>query len=114
MYLRTTQRRNKDGSVVRYLALAENARHPEKGHVEARIIHQFGRADQLDRTVLKRLVASIRRVLTSEHGRAADAGEGQTSGGEIAIEAVHDLGVPHVVRELCRKLGIAAAITSRV
>ena len=64
--------------------------------------------------MLKRLVASIRRVLTSEHGRAADAGEGQTSGGEIAIEAVHDLGVPHVVRELCRKLGIAAAITSRV
>jgi hypothetical protein len=29
MYLRTTQRRNKDGSVVRYYALAENVRHPE-------------------------------------------------------------------------------------
>jgi hypothetical protein len=28
MYLRTTQRRNKDGRVVRYYALAENARHP--------------------------------------------------------------------------------------
>ena len=26
MYLRTTERRNKDGSVVRYLALAHNQR----------------------------------------------------------------------------------------
>jgi hypothetical protein len=45
MYLRTTQRRNKDGSVVRYLALAENRRHPDKGHVEAQVIHSFGRED---------------------------------------------------------------------
>ena len=37
MYLRTTQRRNKDGSVVRYYALAENVRHPGKGYVEARV-----------------------------------------------------------------------------
>jgi hypothetical protein len=56
MYLRTTQRRNKDGSVVRYYALAENARHPEKGHVEARVVHSFGRADKLDRALLERLV----------------------------------------------------------
>src|SRR3712207_4838180 len=68
MYLRTTQRRNKDGSVVRYLALAENARHPEKGYVEAKVVHSFGRADQLDRAALERLVASIQRVL--EIGRA--------------------------------------------
>ena len=63
MYLRTTQRRNKDGRVVRYYALAENTRHPKKGHVEARVVHSFGRADRLERAVLERLVASIRRVL---------------------------------------------------
>ena len=85
MYLRTTQRRNKDGSVVRYLALAENVRHPEKGYVEAKVVHSFGRADQLDRAALERLVASIQRVL-------ADAGSGPvtrdgTSLGRIAIEA---------------------------
>ena len=56
--MRTTQRRNKDGSVVRYYALAENARHAEKGHVEARVVHSFGRADKLDRAVLERLVAA--------------------------------------------------------
>lgn len=36
MYLRTTKRRNKDGSTVCYYALAENVRHPEKGYVEAK------------------------------------------------------------------------------
>jgi len=38
-------------SVEDALALAENRRHPEKGHVEARVIHSFGREDQLDGTV---------------------------------------------------------------
>jgi hypothetical protein len=60
---RTTQRRSKDGSVVRYLALAENVRDAEKGYVEARVVHSFGRADELDRAALERLVRSIRRVL---------------------------------------------------
>ena len=63
MCLRTTQRRNKDGSVVRYLALAENVRDPEKGYVEAKVVHSFGREDQLDRAALERLVRSIRRAL---------------------------------------------------
>src|SRR4051812_49925690 len=74
MYLRTTQRRNKDGSVVRYYALAENVRHPDKGYVEARVVHNFGRADRLDRAALERLVASIRRVLEGEAGGAGAPG----------------------------------------
>jgi hypothetical protein len=112
MYLRTTQRRNKDGSVVRYLALAENVRHPEKGYVEARVVHSFGRADQLDRAALERLVASIQRVL-------ADAGSGPvtrdgTSLGRIAIEASFELGVVHVAKALWAKLGIGEAIQARL
>src|SRR6186997_3238653 len=73
MYLRTTQRRNKDGSVVRYLALAENVRHPGKGYVEAKVVHSFGRADRLDRAALERLVASIRRILEDAGGEAVQA-----------------------------------------
>ena len=112
MYLRTTQRRNKDGSVVRYLALAENVRHPEKGYVEARVVHSFGRADQLDRAALERLVASIQRVL-------ADAGSGPVScegasAGRIAIEASFELGVVHVAKALWAKLGIGEAIQARL
>jgi DDE family transposase len=108
MYLRTTQRRNKDGSVVRYYALAENVRRPEKGYVEARVVHSFGRADRLDRAALERLVASIRRILEEAGG-----GAGEGSGG-IAIEAAFELGVVHVVRALWAKLGIGEAIQARV
>ena len=112
MYLRTTQRRNKDGSVVRYLALAENVRHPEKGYVEAKVVHSFGRADQLDRAALERLVASIQRVL-------ADAGGGPvtrdgTSLGRIAIEASFELGVVHVAKALWAKLGIGEVIQAQL
>src|SRR4051794_34756380 len=90
MHLRTTQRRNKDGSVARYDALAENVRHPGKGYVEARVVHSFGRADRLDRAALERLVASIRRIL-EEAGGEAGARAGSSVGG-IAIEAGGEAG----------------------
>jgi hypothetical protein len=112
MYLRTTQRRNKDGSVVRYYALAENVRHPEKGYVEARVVHSFGRADRLDRAALERLVASIRRILEDAGGEAG-ARDGSSVGG-IAIEAAFELGVVHVARALWAKLGIGEAIQARI
>src|SRR4029078_6291817 len=109
MYLRTTQGRNKDGSVVRYYALAENVRHPGKGYVEARVVHSFGRADRLDPAALARLgasllrgsrplawrargrrVASVRRILEAAGGEAG-ARAGSSVGG-IAIEAAFELG----------------------
>ena len=62
MYLRTTRRKNKDGSVVEYYQLAHNERHPVTRKPVARIIHGFGRADQLDREQLVRLCKSIARV----------------------------------------------------
>ena len=62
MYLRKTHRKNKDGSVVEYYALAHNERHPETGKPVAHIIHSFGRADLLDRDDLVRLCNSIARV----------------------------------------------------
>lgn len=63
MYLRETRRTNKDGTVVRYLQLAHNERHPVTGAPTAKVIHNFGRADQVDRDALARLVSSISRVL---------------------------------------------------
>jgi len=112
MYLRTTQRRNKDGRVVRYYALAENVRHPEKGHVEARVVHSFGRADRLDRAALERLVRSIRRVLDGDGGAAPADAKGQARA--IEIEASFELGVVHVVEQLWARLGIGRAIAARL
>jgi hypothetical protein len=62
MYLRTTRRTNKDGTVVEYLQLAHNIRHPKSRKPVAKIIHNFGRADKLDYKQLDRLCRSIDRV----------------------------------------------------
>ena len=112
MYLRTTQRRNKDGSIVRYYALAENVRHPEKGHVEAKVVHSFGRADRLDRAALERLVRSIRRVLEVDGGEAPADAKGRERA--LEIEASFELGVVHGVEQLWARLGIGDAVATRL
>ena len=70
MYLRITERRNRDGSTVAYYALAENAWNAAAKRAEARVVHNFGRADQVDRDGLKRLIKSIKRVLEDGECRA--------------------------------------------
>ena len=66
MYLRETKRRNRDGSTVSYLQLAHSQRHPDTGVPSAKVIHNFGRADSVDRDALTRLVASISRFIEPE------------------------------------------------
>ena len=62
MFLRRTTRTNRDGSTVEYYQLAHNVWNSVKKHATAKIIHSFGRADQLDREELVRLCKSIARV----------------------------------------------------
>ena len=52
MYLRKIKRKNKNGSTVEYYQLAHNERHSETGKSVAKVIHSFGRADELDRDEL--------------------------------------------------------------
>jgi len=103
VYLRVTQRRNKGGDVVRYVALAHNQRN-ERGVPVARIIHTFGREDEVDREALGRLVASISRFLEPEAALAA----GAPAGFEF-LEA-REQGRPHVVQALWSELGIGRAL----
>jgi hypothetical protein len=112
MYLRITERRNRDGSTVAYYGLAENVWNPKARRSETRVVHSFGRADQLDKAALQRLVASINRVIDTE---AADAvpTRGKTALSEIDIEAVFELGVVLTARHLWEDLGIGEAIRTR-
>lgn len=105
MYLRETRRKNKDGSVVSYLQLAHNERHPETGSPVARVIHNFGRADQVDREALRRLVASISRVL--EPAEAVVAGSGLA---EVEVVEARRCGGAYVLDALFARLGISAAL----
>ena len=70
MYLRRTQRRRKDGSVVGYLQLAHNRR--VGGAVQAEVLLDLGREDQLDVEGLRRLARSITRYTDADDGVAAD------------------------------------------
>ena len=60
--------------MVSCLRLAHNGRHPRTGSPVAKVIHNFGRADKVDREVLARLVALISRFLQPEQAVAAAAG----------------------------------------
>jgi hypothetical protein len=106
MYLRITQRRNRDGSTVAYYALAENAWNAAAKRSEAQIVHNFGRADQVDREGLKRLVDSINRVLDQDDAVTRGAQEIP----QIELDRVFELGVVLAARTLWEDLGIGAAI----
>jgi hypothetical protein len=103
VYLRVTQRRNKNGDVVRYLQLAHNERN-ERGVPVAKVIHTFGREDEVDRAALVRLVASISRFLEPEQALAAGAPAG------FDFLAAREQGRPHVVQALWQELGIGRAL----
>jgi len=104
VYLRESRRTNRDGSVVRYVQLAHNERHPQTGNSVAKVIHNFGRADQVDRDALARLVASISRFLTPEQAAAA------AGGGEVEVLDSRRLGGAWTLDRLWERLGIGAAI----
>ena len=104
MYLRETRRTNRDGSVVAYLQLAHNERNPETGNPVAKVIHNFGRAEKVDRAALSRLVSSISRFLTPEQAMTAAAGA------EVEVVDSRRLGGVWTLDRLWERLGIGAAI----
>jgi len=105
MYLRETKRRNADGSGVSYLALAQNERDAVTGVPRARIVHRFGRADQVDREALGRLVRSISRFLDP-----ADAVAASNVGGEVRVLDSRAMGACWLADRLWQRLGIGEAI----
>src|SRR4051795_5504828 len=79
VYLRTSSRRNQDGSTVRYLSIAHNERRPG-GPSVARVLLPLGREDRLDVAALRRLVGSINRYLEEDAGSDAGAQVGAEPG----------------------------------
>ena len=99
MYLRTTQRRNKDGSTVRYVQLAHNRR--VEGVTQAEVLVSLGREDTLDRDGLVRLVASINRYLglpdSSAPGEVAEL-----VGDRLTVTGSRPMGTAHLLDGLWR------------
>src|SRR5580698_213485 len=97
MYLRRTQRRTSDGSVVGYIQLA-NSRWVN-GATRAEVLVNLGREDQLDLALLRRLLASIDRYL-GDRGTGPGSVHPAAAGLDAAdLDADGSESVDHAVRE---------------
>lgn len=106
MYIRTTQRKNKDGSVIRYVQLAHNFRDEQTGQARAKVLYSFGREEDVDKDSLKRLVASIARFLGPEEAlRQMESDEMK-----MKFEESRPLGGVWALEQLWTELGIDKVI----
>ncbi len=96
--MKTTTRRNTDGTPVRYLHLAHNEWDPTAGRSVPKILHSFGREDHLDRPALTRLVACLSKLLDPADALTA------TAGSELAFVESRPYGGAYVLDALWRRL----------
>ena len=106
MYLRSTQRKNRDGSIVRYVQLAHNRR--VDGVTQAEVLLNLGREDRLDPDGLRRLVRSINRYLGEPD--SGDDGAGLEVGDGLTVVSSRPLGVAWLLDGLWHQLGVGTAL----
>jgi len=105
MFVRTATRRNKDGSAVRYVQLVQNEWDPATKSSRMRVVHSFGREDQLDRAAVERLAGSLGRLL----------GQGREAAGatpELAYAGSVAFGGTYLLDQLWQRLGIGQVMTA--
>jgi hypothetical protein len=108
MYLRSTPRRNKDGSEVRYLQLAHNVWDPQLRRPKVQVVYNFGREDATSRDALQRLVVSVTRFLDPAAALAAtterlEFTESRPLGGTWVLDALSSrLGIGPAMRKLLK------------
>jgi transposase len=101
MYLRTIKRKNKNGTVVEYVQLANNVWNKQKGYAQAEVIHSFGRSDQLDIEALKRLIKSVSRFLEPE-----DAARIEHQDDDLKIICSRPSGGAYLLKQLWKRLNL--------
>ena len=104
MYVKASSRKTKDGQVIRYLQLAHNEWDAQAGISRTKVLHSFGREDELDRDAVKRLVAALSRLLDPADAVAA------TSAGELTLTSSRPIGGTYALDQLWRRLGLDAVI----
>ena len=102
MYVKTSVRKTKSGE-VRYLQLAHNEWDAAKGRSVPRVIYGFGREDQLDKDAVRRLVASLSRLLEPGEEPAA-------AGGGLEFAESRPYGGAYVLDQLWQRLGIGTIL----
>jgi hypothetical protein len=102
MYVKTSVRKTKTGE-VRYLQLARNEWDAARGRSVPKVIYGFGREDQLDKEAVRRLVASLSRLLEPGDVPAAP-GEG------LEFAESRPYGGAYVLDQVWKRLGIGAIL----
>src|SRR5215203_2501668 len=113
MYVRTSTRRNADGTRGSYLQLAHNEWDPAAKTARTKVLYSFGRADQLDRAAIERLIGALTRLVGTEPAvsgpdRARVVGvpglefsESRPLGGAWLLHGLwHQLGIDSLLRRL--------------
>jgi hypothetical protein len=108
VFVKTSTRKNKDGTPVRYLQLAHNEWDPARKRARTKVLYSFGRADQLDRAAIERLIGSLTRLLGTE-----TAGKGGAVAGVPGLEFAESrpLGGTWLLDRLWHTLGIDTTMT---
>ena len=103
--MRRIARKNKNGTTTAYIQLAHNYRDPKTGVPKAKVLHSFGREDELDVDSIRRLIKSMCRFLSPEEALGVMTEmDGDT--GPFDVEWSRDLGGPWLLDQLWQKLGI--------
>ncbi len=88
---------------MRYLQLTHNEWDPATKTSRPKVLHSFGREDQLDRDAIKRLVASLTRLLDPATALRTSP---STSPAELAFTSSRSVGGTLVLDALWHRLGI--------
>lgn len=107
MYVRTTTRKSGKGPVS-YVQLAHNEWDPVKQQSTAKVIHSFGRADAVDIDAIRRLIASLRRLIGEQPLPGEDAAD---AAGLLEVTDSRPAGGALLLDGLWRQLGIDTLIT---
>ena len=108
MYLRTTKRKNQDGSQVSYFQLAENVWNKQKKRSEVKIAYSFGRVDSSSEEKLRSLAESILKRLNGEDDFDGDDLD------EFELRSAHAYGGIYALERLWEKLGLKEALLGRL
>src|SRR3954470_16885840 len=104
VFVRASTRRNSAGEPVRYLQLVHNVWDPVARTTKAKVLHSFGREDEVDRAAIERLIASLRRLLDASAGLAGAPPTG--AGPDPQFVSSPALGATWALDGLLRSLGL--------
>ena len=102
-YVKTSVRTTRAGK-VRYLQLAHNEWDPAAQRSRTRVLYNFGREDELDKDAVRRLVASLFRLLDPAEALAA------AEPGDLSVTGSRPLGGTHALDQMWRRLRLDQVI----